>query len=202
MDSKNKPRVVITGITGYVGSHICLAFLKHGGFRVRGTARDPNNTKKINPLRVAFGPLFSELEIVKADLNDEESLIEACSDCEYVVHTASPFSLTFKSEEEAIKPAVQGTLSVLKGARRHGAKRVVITSSVVSIHCTRDPYKKCFDELDWSDLSVANAYEKSKTLAEKAAWDYVKQLPENEKFELVAINPGFILGPNLVLESC
>ena len=98
-----------------------------------------------------------------------------------------------------IKPAVEGTLAALKGAQKHKAKRVVVTSSVAAIWKTSDEKQTHFTHDDWTDATSkrVGAYEKSKTLAEKAAWDFVKALPDDEKFELVCINPGLVLGPNL-----
>lgn len=86
----------------------------------------------------------------------------------------------------------------MRAAHTHKVKRVVITSSVVAIHLSRDPKKKHFTVDDWTDLSLANAYDKSKTIAEKAAWDYLESLNPKDKFELVSINPGLIFGPNLI----
>ena len=87
----DKPIVTLTGITGYIGAETCLQFLQDGGFRVRGTVRDKNNEAKIAPLREAFGDLFNQLEIVEADLMNEESLAAAIAGSTYVVHLASPF---------------------------------------------------------------------------------------------------------------
>ena len=86
-----KPLVTLTGITGYIGAETCLQFLKDGGFRVRGTVRDKTNEAKLAPIREAFGELFEQLELVEADLMNEESLITACAGSTYVVHLASPF---------------------------------------------------------------------------------------------------------------
>ena len=91
---------MITGISGYLGSQVCLSFLKHGGFKVRGTVRSTKNEKKLEPLKKAFGELFNELTLVEADLNDEESIINACEGCTYVVHTASPFPITKVKNED------------------------------------------------------------------------------------------------------
>lgn len=119
--------------------------------------------------------------------------------CDYVVHTASPFPLkTPTNENDLIKPAVEGTLAVVRAAHKHKVKRVVITSSCVAILMKKVPRDYEFSENDWSELDMCQAYEKSKTLAEKAAWDYQESLPEEERFELVTINPSLILGPNLV----
>ena len=195
-----KPIVVITGVSGYLGSYVCDYFLKDGSYRVRGTVRDIKNEKKIKPLRDAFGPLFDQLELVEADLLKPESLEKAIEGCTYVVHTASPFPLSApKNEDDLIKPAVEGTLSVMRAALKNKVKRVVVTSSIASIieHIPENT-KDVYSEEDWSEVKACGPYSKSKTLAEKAAWDFLQDLPESERFELVVINPSFILGPTLI----
>ena len=192
--------VVITGVSGYVGSQVCLSFLKDGGFKVRGTVRDPHNEAKIAPLRKAFGDLFSQLELVPADLMDPESIDKAVEGCEYVVHVASPLpGKPPKDENTVIKPAVEGTLSVMKAALKHKVKRVVYTSTELTVMMKAPKNRKeKYSEEDWSDLEVLGTYEKSKFLAEKAAWDFVNSLPDGEKFELTTILPAFVQGPPLV----
>ena len=91
---EDKPIVTITGITGYLGGHVCLQFLQDGGFRVRGTVRDRTSEAKVAPLREAFGDLFNQLELVEADLMEEQSLIDAIAGSTYVIHTASPFFMS------------------------------------------------------------------------------------------------------------
>ena len=100
---------------------------------------------------------------------------------------------------ELITPAVNGTLAAMKGCKKHGVKRIVITSSVAAIYKPTDLKQTSFSRNDWTDVKskAVGAYEKSKTLAEKAAWDFLEALPENERFELVTVNPGLVLGPNL-----
>ena len=105
--------MTITGITGYLGGHVCLQFLQDGGFRVRGTVRDRTSEAKVAPIREAFGDLFSQLELVEADLLDEQSLINACQGSTYVVHTASPFFMG-NDESQLIPPAVNGTTAIMK----------------------------------------------------------------------------------------
>jgi nucleoside-diphosphate-sugar epimerase len=167
---------------------------------VRGTVRDKNNEKKVAPIRKAFGENFSKLEFVEADLLKPETLDAAIAGQDFVVHTASPFVLEApKDENDLIRPAVEGTLAVVRAAHKHKVKRVVITSSVVSIMVQKEEnIKTSYTEQDWSDTTIAGAYEKSKTLAERAAWDFLNKLPESERFELVIINPGLILGPTLI----
>lgn len=189
------PLVTITGISGYVGAQVCLHFLKDGNFKVRGTVRSVKNAAKIDPLKKAFKEYFGQLELVEADLMKEDSLIDAIEGSVYVVHTASPFPIASpKDENELIEPAVNGTLAVMKGCRRAKVKRCVITSSVAAI---MDNNKSHFTEKDWSNLAISKPYPKSKHLAEKAAWDFLKELPKEEQFELVTVNPGFVIGPNL-----
>ena len=194
-NQSSKPLVTITGISGYLGAQVCLTFLKDGSYKVRGTVRSTKNPKKIDPLKKAFGAHFSKLELVEADLLNEQSLIKAIEGSKFVVHTASPFPLTTpKDENELIKPAVNGTLAVMRGCQKAKVERLVITSSIAAIG-RKD--KDHFTVADWSDADNDKAYAKSKHLAEKAAWDFLKKLPEDQKFELATINPGLIIGPNL-----
>ena len=117
-----------------------------------------------------------------------------------MIHTASPFPIEApKDENVLIRPAVEGTLAAVKAAHKYKVKRIVITSSVAAIMGqTEANYKELYNENDWTDVNAVGAYEKSKTLAEKAAWDYMHGLPESERFELVIINPSLILGPSLI----
>ena len=131
--SQTKPLVTITGITGYLGAHVCLLFLKDGNYRVRGTVRNASNAAKMDPIKAAFGDLFNELEIVEADLLKEDTLTAACADSTYVVHTASPFYFHNQTEDELIKPAVEGTLAIVKACNTHKVKRCVITSSCTAV---------------------------------------------------------------------
>jgi nucleoside-diphosphate-sugar epimerase len=117
-----------------------------------------------------------------------------------VVHTASPIPFKVPDDEnEVVKPAVEGTLAVMRAAHKHKVKRVVITSSGLTVY-TKKPenQKDLYSEEDWSDLEMCGPYEKSKVLAERAAWDFLASLPEEERFELTVIIPTFILGPPLV----
>jgi nucleoside-diphosphate-sugar epimerase len=154
---------------------VCLSFLRDGTFQVRGTVRDSQNAKKVEPLRKAFGELFNNLELVNADLLQPESLDAAIAGCDYVVHTASPFPYgNPKDESVVVRPAVEGTIAVMKAAHKHKVKRVVITSSIAAVMFRRpENEKESYDENDWSDADFCKPYEKSKTLAEKAAWNYV-----------------------------
>jgi len=134
VEKSSKPVVLITGVSGYLGSHVANVFLRDGSYEVRGTVRDASNQKKIDPLRKAFGNLFKDLTLVEADLLNEKSIINAIAGATYVVHTASPFPLNNpKDEMELIRPAVAGTTAVMKGCQLHKVRRVVITSSIAAI---------------------------------------------------------------------
>ena len=193
--------MVITGVSGFVGAHIFKKFLDDGSFRVIGTVRDKDNVEKLAPLRKVVG---EDIELRNADLMDADSLDKAIEGATYLVHTASPVSMTAESADLLIKPAVEGTMAALKAAHKHGVKRVVVTSSVVAINVGLDPFPNPVTEEHWSNEEVmrkdekANAYFLSKTLAEKAAWAFQASLPENERFELCTVNPGIVLGKALL----
>jgi len=175
------PLVTVTGVSGFLGSMVCLYLLKDGSYKVRGTVRSVNNPKKIQPLKDAFGEYFSQLELVEADLGNETSLSNAIQGSTYVVHTASPFPLANpKNESEVITPAVEGTLSVCRACKTHKVKRLVITASLLTSTEEKKP----------------SMYSKSKKLANKASWDFWNALPADEKFDLVTIHPALIIGPN------
>lgn len=195
-----KKNVVITGITGFLGSHVCFQFLKNSDFHVRGTVRDLNNLKKLAPLKKAFADYYNHLELVEADLLKPESLDTAVQGCDYVVHTASPFPIEPpKDENELIRPTVEGTMAVIQAAYKYKVKRVVVTSSVAAImNQSPENMKKEYSQSDWCDTIGCGAYKKGKTLAEKSGWDYLHSLPEKESFELVVINPSLILSPSLI----
>lgn len=190
--------VLLTGASGFLGAHTTLVLLR-AGFRVRAAVRDV--AKAASRFDVFTPPDARErLSFVRLELTRDEGWNEAATGCTYLVHTASPVpSGPVKDADAVVGPAREGTLRALRAARRARLKRVVLTSSTAAVlwgHA-RDG-SKVYDEKDWTVLteSVA-AYERSKTLAERAAWDYVAALPESERFELVALLPGAILGPLL-----
>ena len=171
-------------MTGYLGSMTALDFLKDGNYRVRGTVRSTTNQAKIEPLRQGLGEYFSQIELVEADLMDEASIINACAGATYVVHTASPFFFS-DDPDKLIKPALAGTEAVMKACSQQGVKRCVLTSSGAAVSCVAKadrpkPGEKWTEDY-WSNVDREegiNNYFKSKTLAERAAWDYVEKLPE------------------------
>ena len=202
----SKSIVVITGVTGFLGAHVCLAFLKacdedgKPAFRVRGTVRSKDNKEKIDPIKKSFGEYWDLLELVEADLNDTDSMTAAIEDATYVIHVAQPMPFEqMKHEDELIKPTLAGMNAVLEACRANKVRHLVVTASTAT--CSTPTVRPdVFDESHWSDpdLLKDDAYSKAKTLGEKAAWDYVEALPTDEKFALTTILPGFIVGPVLV----
>jgi len=174
-------KVLVTGASGYIAGHLVDELLQHG-YRVRGTVRDLSDTDKIAHMQTG-----SSLELVSADLTEDKGWSEAVAGCDVVFHTASPFFLS-EDESALVGPAVDGTLRVLKAAHGAGVKRVVMTSSTAAIINTD---AERYTEAQWSDVERCNPYPKSKTLAERAAWDYV----EGKEIELVSCNPCLVLGP-------
>ncbi|MFF0492779.1 NAD-dependent epimerase/dehydratase family protein [Nocardia sp. NPDC004068] len=176
-------RVLVTGVSGFLAGHV-VAELRDHGYRVRGTVR------RVTPELAAH---LGDVELVTADLAADDGWAEAVAGCRFVVHTASPFPMAEPDhEDELIRPAVDGTLRVLRAAAAAGVERVVLTSSLAAIAVGHSD-REC-TEADWSDLSACRAYDKSKTLAERAAWEFARSTPG---FELAVINPGMIVGPVL-----
>jgi dihydroflavonol-4-reductase len=196
-DANANTLVLVTGASGYIGGHVTREFLEHG-YRVRGTVRSLANPRKVDHLRELGAAHAGRLELVEADLERDAGWKDAMAGCTYVEHVASPFpSAAPKDENELIRPAVEGTLRVLRAASEAGTvRRVVVTSSVAAVaygHTT--PITRPLTEEDWSVVENCEAYQKSKTLAERAAWDLVAKLPESKRIELVTVNPGFVAGP-------
>ncbi|HEY0454403.1 NAD-dependent epimerase/dehydratase family protein [Actinophytocola sp.] len=168
-------RVLVTGASGFVAGHV-IAELRSHGYAVRGTARRP-----VDGLD----------DVVTADLSHDDGWAAAVDGCDYVLHVASPFPPNApKSEDELIRPAVDGTRRVLKAATDAGVKRVVMTSSVVAVS-SGHPNGPVRTEADWSKVDSSTPYSRSKTLAELAAWDFVSQ----SDVELVTLAPGMVFGP-------
>ena len=192
--------ILVTGASGFVATHIIQQLLQTG-YRVRGTVRSLKNDQKVKPLYELCPESNDKLELVECDLLDEQCWPAAVKDCTHVLHTASPFPASNpKNEDELIKPAVDGTLFVLKACQEAGTvKRVVLTSSMAAIAYRPNPDGRVLTEDDWSDLDDPSVYPyiKSKTLAEKAAWDFVNSIEGEKKIELATINPTYIMGPVL-----
>ena len=199
--SDQKP-VLVTGASGYIALHV-VAQLLAAGHAVRGTVRSLDREAELRQaLGVAAGA--QQLSFVVADLTSDAGWEAAVAGCELVVHTASPVPMTKpKHEDELVLPAREGALRLLRAASAAGVRRVVLTSSVAAVSAGGQRQDgRAYTEADWSDLDGdIDAYSKSKTLAERAAWDYVRGLPDDRPMELVAINPSLVLGPNLARDA-
>jgi dihydroflavonol-4-reductase len=191
-----KGRVLVTGINGFLGSHIVSQLLDRG-YTVRGTMRDPTAVAKV-PYLSKLGHR-DRLEIVQADLLRADTWKPALAGCMYVIHAASPFPVdTPKDESVLVQPAVEGTRTILGLCEQDPeVKAVVMTSSIVSIISLKQPVKPCYTEDDWAEVDNI-PYNKSKVLAEQTAWEMYKSLDKSKRYKLSVINPGFILGPSLV----
>ena len=168
-------RVLVTGASGFVAGHV-IAELREHGYTVRGTARKP---------------VDGLADVVSADLTRDDGWAAAVDGCDYVLHVASPFPRDLpRDEDEVIRPAVDGTLRVLKAAANAGVQRVVMTSSLVAVS-SGHPNGPVRTEADWSLLNRCTPYTKSKTMAELAAWDFAGQ----SGLDLVTLTPGMVFGP-------
>ena len=194
----NKSKVLVTGVAGYIGQHCALELLKKG-FNVIGSLRDISKAHEVETAIKMHVEIKDNLEFCQLDLLIDNGWDKAINGCDFVLHVASPYvSYQPKDENELIKPAVEGTSRVLKFAKKFGVKRVVITSSVVAMlgdaNASIDINSK-----SWTNINAKNvsAYVKSKTMAEKLAWDFVTNQHTNQPLELVVINPGPVFGPTL-----
>ncbi|KAI9328453.1 hypothetical protein DFJ73DRAFT_665260 [Zopfochytrium polystomum] len=200
------PLVLVTGVTGFVAAHVAKELLSRG-FHVRGTVRSLAKAEHLKT--VLPHPANLSFAVVK-DLTDAGAFDDAVKGADYVIHCASPFH--FKTQDvyrDMIDPAVKGTTSILQSVAAHAptVKRVVVTSSMAAVFTSTPASPLGLTEEDWNDESVRSlekdgnkadpltAYVASKTLAERAAWDFMKAAPRS--FELAVCNPPYIYGPLL-----
>jgi dihydroflavonol-4-reductase len=185
---------LVTGITGYLASRIGK-YLVDEGYQVRGTVRSLKNVERMEKM----GELLPGVEFVEADLQIEEGWTDATEGCKWVFHVASPQAV--KSETDLVGSATKGTKYVMNAAFKTGTvKKIVITSSEAAMVFGHPSSKIKFNEDDWTNLNDGIAdYYRSKTLAEKLAWDLVRDKTRNPNgVELSTVNPGIILGPSLL----
>ncbi|MBI1252617.1 MAG: NAD-dependent epimerase/dehydratase family protein [Alphaproteobacteria bacterium] len=190
--------VLVTGGSGFVGSH-CILQLLEQGWRVRTTVRNLSREPGVRDMLAAAGAQgLDRLSFAAADLESDAGWADAVAGCAYVLHVASPFPAGApKHEDELIIPAREGALRVLRAAKAAGVRRVVMTSSFAAIGYGHGPQTAPFTENDWTNPDGADvrAYVKSKTLAERAAWDFMKA--DGAPMELSVVNPVAVLGPVL-----
>jgi nucleoside-diphosphate-sugar epimerase len=190
--------VLVTGGSGFIGCHTILQLL-NAGHSVRTTVRDLKREPEVRAMLKQGGAKGDEhLSFFAADLNGDTGWAAAVADCDYVLHVASPFPASVpKHEDELIVPAREGTLRVLRAARDARVKRVVLTSSFAAIGYGHPSQNAPFDETYWSDVTGGDvtAYVRSKTLSERAAWDFIAR--EGRGLELAVVNPVAVFGPVL-----
>ncbi|MGM4984868.1 SDR family oxidoreductase [Rhizobium tropici] len=189
--------VLVTGGSGFIAQHCILALLE-AGYRVRTTLRSLSREAEVlSNLRSGGAEPGDRLSFVAADLTADDGWVEAAADCAYIIHGASPTpSGDQVREEDWIRPAVDGNLRVLRAARDACVRRVVLTSAFGAIGVGHKSRSRPFDETDWSDLNGNVApYQRSKTLAERASWDFIAR--EGSGLELATVNPTTVLGPAL-----
>ena len=190
--------VLVTGGSGFIGSH-CILQLLAAGHQVRTTIRSLKREDDVRAmLKVGGAEPGDRLSFIAADLEKDAGWSEAVAGCEYVLHVASPFPLNLpKHEDELIVPAREGALRVLRASRDAGVKRVVLTSSFAAIGYGQKPQETPFNETNWTDPKGEDVvpYVKSKTLGERAAWDFIAN--GGGDLELSVVNPVGVLGPVL-----
>lgn len=190
-----KELVLVTGGSGFIAVHIILKLLNQG-YRVRATLRTISRQDEVKSMLARGGVTdFVNLEFIQTDLTSDRNWMEAATGAAYVVHVASPTPATRPDDGDAmVKMAVDGTLRVMKAAKAERVKRVVLTSASGSVIAGHKSHPELFTEEDWTDLSSdIDAYQRSKTMAERAAWEFAKK----ENMELSAVNPVAVMGPVL-----
>jgi nucleoside-diphosphate-sugar epimerase len=190
--------VLVTGGSGFIGSHAILQLLA-AGHRVRTTVRSLRREGAVRAMLKEGGAEPGDrLTFVEADLERDAGWPEAVAGCAHVLHVASPFPATLpRHEDELVVPAREGALRVLRAARDAGVRRVVLTSTFAAIGYGHPPQDAPFDEASWTDVGGDDVrpYVKSKTVAERAAWDLVAR--EGGGLELSVVNPVGVFGPVL-----
>jgi nucleoside-diphosphate-sugar epimerase len=190
--------ILVTGGSGFIGSH-CILQLLSAGHQVRTTVRSLKREADVRAmLKEGGADPGNRLSFFAADLENDAVWPQAVAGCEYVLHVASPFPASIpKREDELIVPAREGALRVLRASRDAGVKRVVLTSSFAAIGYGQKPQIAPFNETNWTDPNGDDVlpYVKSKTLAERAAWDFIAS--EGGSLELSVVNPVGVFGPVL-----
>ena len=189
-------KVLVTGSTGFIGLH-CIHQLIEKGYSVSGTLRSKSREEEVRSSLKKANLSDANLSLYECDLMSDDGWEKAIDGCDYVLHIASPFINGLPDhEDDLIKPALTGTQRILKlSAKNPQIKKIIITSSFAAVGDTFNG-QTVFNESDWSDPNnnKISAYNKSKTLAEKSAWDFMES---NPSFKLTVINPVGVIGPML-----
>ncbi|MFF9179468.1 SDR family oxidoreductase [Streptomyces misionensis] len=190
-------QVLVTGGSGFIGSW-CVLSLLDAGHTVRTTVRDLRRAPALRSWLHAAKPFDDErLTVVRADLEHPDGWDDAVTDCDFVLHVASPtLRRTPANDDEMLLPAREGVLRVLRASRDAGVRRVVLTSAFGAIGIGHPPRSTPFTEEDWTNVDGdIPPYQRSKTLAERAAWQFVEE--EGGGLQLSAVHPVGVLGPLL-----
>jgi nucleoside-diphosphate-sugar epimerase len=189
--------VLVTGGSGFLGGW-CLVELLQRGYRARTTVRDIAREPQLRANVGSQVEIGDRLSVLAADLTEDEGWAQAVEGCDFVLHVASPFPPAQpRNPDELIVPARDGSLRVLRASLQAGVERVVLTSSVAAVRGASPPEGRVLTEEDWTDPDDPGLtpYMRSKTIAERAAWDYMRAEGAGER--LVTVQPGAIIGPVL-----
>ncbi|KAG7439978.1 NAD(P)-binding protein [Guyanagaster necrorhizus] len=205
IQGKSAAKVLVSGANGYIAIWVVRTLLERG-YSVRGTVRSAEKGRHLLDIFKGYG---DKIEVVVVeDITTEGAFDEAVKGVDAIAHTASPFHLKAVDPQELIGPAVKGTVGMLASALKNGSsvQRIVVTSSCAAIlHVSPEP--KVFSEVDWNEQSIKEVgeqgkdasgiakYRASKTLAERAAWDFYKKHKHEIQWDLAVINPPFVFGP-------
>ncbi|RLJ32902.1 dihydroflavonol-4-reductase [Chryseobacterium sp. 7] len=193
---ENKETVLVTGGSGFIACY-CMIALLNNGYKVRASLRSLDKSELVKQMLKEGGiNSFEDLSFAVADLENETSWEKAVEGCQYIIHTASPTPHTnAKTEEDFVIPAKNGVLFVLRAAKNAGVKRVVLTSAFGAV--SYGTWKNTpYTEEDWTVLNDSVApYQRSKTISERAAWDFIQN--EGKGMELAVVNPTTVMGPVL-----
>lgn len=188
-------KILVTGANGYIAKHI-IADLYKNKYSVVGTLRNIKNSKDVQTDIENYLNDKIDITFKQASLDSDTGWDDAVRGCDAIIHTASPFPIEYvKNEMDLILPAKEGTLRVLRAAKNNSVNRIILTSSNAAVYAG-NKHINIFDETIWSNINVkgVRAYTKSKTVAEKAAWDFCDK---NPSILLTSINPVLVWGPGI-----